>query len=80
MQYLIKKGYKVEKKKEYKINSNNDPDIDVDDLWMHMETDLQVKMLLGVIHCHPKGNITPSNNKLSTALKKIHDDSQEISK
>jgi hypothetical protein len=71
---FYKKGYKVEKKTEYKINPNNDTDIDVDDLWMHIETDQQVKMLLGVIYRHPKGNITPFNDKLSTVLKKIHDD------
>ena len=36
---FYKKGYKVEKMKEYHINPNKDLSLDVDDLWMHIETD-----------------------------------------
>ena len=68
---FYKKGYKVEKMKEYNINPNKDLTLDVDDLWMHIETDQNVKTLLGVIYRHPKGNISAFNDKLSATLEKI---------
>jgi hypothetical protein len=40
---FYKKGYKVEKMKEYNINPNKDLTLDVDDLWMHIETDQNFK-------------------------------------
>ena len=72
---FYKKGYKVEKKmNEYDINPNKDLTMDVDNLWMHIETDQHVKILLGVIYRHPKGNISLFNEKLTTTLEKIRND------
>ena len=40
--------------------------MDVDNLWMHIETDQHVKILLGVIYRHPKGIISlGSGHKVS---------------
>ena len=57
--------------KGYSINPNKDLTLDVDDLWMHIETDQNVKILLGVIYRYPKGNISAFNDKLSAIVEKI---------
>ena len=54
----------IEKAKEYDINSNNDFSIDVDNLWLHIETNHHVKILLGVIYRHAKGNTLLYNKNL----------------
>lgn len=51
---------------EYDLNPNKNLTLDVDSLWMHIETDQHVKKLFGVIYRHPKGNISSFNEKLAT--------------
>ena len=56
--------------KEYHIDPNKNLALDVDESWMHIETDQNVKTLLGVIYHHPKGKISVFNDKLSATLEK----------
>ena len=66
--------------KGYSINPNKDLTLDIDELWIHIETDQNVKTLLGVIYRHLKRNISALNDKLSATLEKIHSNKSKETK
>ena len=68
---FYRETFKVEILHDLNINSSPNDIIDVDELWVSIETDSGIKCTLGTIYRHPKANLTKFDDRLYTVLQKL---------
>ena len=74
MALFYKQTYKAEIINNLKINSVSEEAIDVDEIWVNVETDKRLQCTIGIIYRHPKSNLTKFNDRLYSVLEKINSD------
>ena len=71
---FYRQDYKVEILPDLKINSVDNDNIDVDELWLSTETANGLKCTIGIVYRHPKSSLTKFNDRLYNVLEKINSD------
>ena len=69
---FYRQDYKVEILPDLKINSVDNDNIDVDELWLSTETANGLKCTIGIVYRHPKSSLTKFNDRLYNILEKIN--------